>query len=94
MLPENTDWPATVEEAAERLVASLDAKARHEIHQTSEEDLISFHLGLGATIRNTFGLWGGNAALLQSSGCADADDCSMKIIEAAWRKLHEADGAN
>ena len=94
MLPENTDWPATVEDAAERLIAALDAKARHEIHQASEEDLITFHLGLGAAIRNTFGLWGGNAALLQSSGCADADGCSMKIIEAAWRKLQEAGEAN
>jgi len=38
-------------------------------------------------IRNAFGLWEDNTALLESSGCAHLDDCSMKIIERVREKI-------
>ncbi len=42
-------------------------------------------------IRNAYGLWAGNKALLESCGSANIhpDECSMTIIEAVWDRLQE-----
>lgn len=46
-------------------------------------------------IRNAFGLWGGNVALMQSGAQARGypfihpDDASVVIIEAVWERLQK-----
>jgi hypothetical protein len=60
-----------------------------------EEDLTDFHFSLGHHIRNEFGLWSGNDALLESchiiAGKQDlhVDEASMVIIKALWKKVRE-----
>jgi hypothetical protein len=59
----------------------------------SENDLIHLHFGLGMGIRNDFGLWTGNEALIEScrikAGKDDLhiDDTSSVIIKALWERL-------
>jgi hypothetical protein len=62
------------------------------VRGTPRGDLIRFHHGWGTGIRNAFGLWGGNRALLDSCGGGHPDDASMVIIEAVWKHLHETSG--
>lgn len=67
-------WPMTLEEAVDRLLASITEVS---------DDPLSHH-GLGATIRNSFGLWGANKELLRSCGSETmhADDASEVILNA------------
>jgi hypothetical protein len=44
-------------------------------------------MGIGRFIRNLFGLHGENQALITSTGATNADDASMVIVEALWRRL-------
>jgi hypothetical protein len=48
---------------------------------------MDLHFGLGVRIREDFGLWRGNRALLLSCGSLDPDDASMAIIRALWARL-------
>nr|WP_287460260.1 DUF6794 domain-containing protein [Accumulibacter sp.] len=41
---------------------------------------------MGAWIPNNLGLWKGNRALLEAKGEAQADDASMVIVAAVWRR--------
>lgn len=87
---ERETWPATVDEAATRLVATLDEESKGRVRETKREDLIQFHHGWGTGIRNGFGLWRGNSRLLASCGAGKPvhpDDCSMLIIEAVHERL-------
>ena len=74
-------WPKTLEEAVQRLLASVpdipdDPLANHEI---------------GTAIRNSFGLWGANKELLRSCGSElmPADDAFDIILNAARTVLRE-----
>ena len=46
-------------------------------------------------IRNNFGLWSGNEALLEECaldgerGCLDPDEASMVILREAWRRVKQ-----
>jgi hypothetical protein len=90
---DDQDWPQTVDEAVNRLVGALSEQDKQRIRELPKDDLIQFHFGWGMGIRNAFGLWGGNAALMQS--CAEVsgrafmhpDDASMVIIEGVWQRL-------
>lgn len=93
------DWPQTVDEAVERILRGMSAEDKERLRSTPKDDLILFHFGWGTGIRNEFGLWGGNEALMAS--CAEAkgygadpeflhpDDASGVIIEAVWQRLQE-----
>ncbi|MHC4405608.1 MAG: DUF6794 domain-containing protein [Planctomycetota bacterium] len=83
------EWPRTVEAATTRLLAILSDKDKEVVRNTAEEDLIGFHHGWGMGIRNEFGLWQGNDALLKSCGKQHPDDASMVIIRSVWRELRE-----
>jgi hypothetical protein len=85
--PTEEDWPATIEEAVDRLLPSISDEDKAIVRDTAEEDLIRFHHGWGTGIRNAFGLWRGNRALLASTGASHPDDASMKIICAVWARL-------
>lgn len=79
---EHPAWPSTADDAVERLVAMLSGQNKQAIRDA--ESIFLFHFSLGMWIRNFFGLWGGNQALMNScarrrreretEGAADADD--------------------
>jgi len=86
-----------------RLVLELSQAGKDAIAATPEADLIELHFSpLGAAIREGFGLWEGNDALMADchrarlAGGADAeslqainpDDAAMVIIRVLWKRLH------
>ncbi|MBK7676955.1 MAG: hypothetical protein IPJ27_20585 [Candidatus Accumulibacter sp.] len=82
-------WPATIDEAVGVVIATLPDDDKATISAMSESELIGLHMSLGAWIRNNFGLWSGNGPLLESTGEPNADDASMVIVVAVWRRLRE-----
>jgi hypothetical protein len=61
---ERAKWPKTVDEAVERLLTDIPRTDQQEVQKKSEEQLAEYHFGLGIYIRNSYGLWRGNEALL------------------------------
>ena len=61
------DLPKTVLQAVERLMTIMEPEMKDEVAEMAEKDLVNLHYGLGAAIRNGFGLWNANQELL--------DDC-------------------
>jgi hypothetical protein len=56
----------------------------------SERQLRSFHFDWGMGIRNSFGLWGQNVALLNDCGKdIHPDDCSDIIMKRVWSDLFD-----
>ena len=82
-------WPARMDEAVGVVIATLSDNEKATISAMAESELVSLHVSLGAWIRNNFGLWSGNRPLLESTGAPKADDASMAIIVAVWRRLRE-----
>ena len=87
----NPDQPETVEHAVDRIVTRLSDAERDTIRNMAEADLTLLHLSLGAKIRDEFGLWGDNPALLTACGSPDmhADSASAVIIRALWENLRD-----
>jgi hypothetical protein len=81
------DWPVTVLEAVDRFLAALTAQQQEELRESAYHHLTRFHHGFGTWIRNHFGLWAGNQALLRACGSDVPDSASWVILETAWRKL-------
>jgi len=85
--------PQTVEEAVEMLHANMGLNDEILLATMREENLIDVHFVLGYQIRQEFGLWTGNDALLEScrilSGDKNlhVDDASMLIVKALWEKV-------
>ena len=82
-------WPKTLNEAVEILISELSSTDKETIKAMKKEDLIRFHFGWGTRIRNEFGLWAGNTALLKSCNASHPDDASGVIIESVWKRLQE-----
>ncbi len=82
-------WPKTVDQAVTRLLANMNDADQARIRDTKKDDLVLFHHGWGTGIRNDFGLWQGNTALLADCHASHPDDASMVIIEAVWQKLQK-----
>lgn len=80
-------WPQTLEEATERIITGMNDSDKKIVIETPEKDLIIYHIGWGTSIRNSFGLWQGNNALLESCGTKNPDVASMVIIRSVWEKL-------
>jgi hypothetical protein len=57
-----SQWPKTVEQAVERVIATLTAEQKERVRQTPEDQLPRYHQNMGRWIRNMFRLWGGNNA--------------------------------
>ena len=96
------EWPKTINEAVSLLLAELGQEVKEEIASLPEGELGILHFGIGADIRNRFGLWTGNKALLldcqkaKFEGRTDMphrvaaihpDDASGMIIQALWARL-------
>lgn len=86
----NGHLPQTIEQAVGVLLDQLPAGEKYKIAAMSRDDLTNLHFGLGTSIRNDFGLWGDNTALLENTGKNHPDDASMVIIEALWHRLVNA----
>jgi len=97
-------WPTTVSEAVDRLMTGLSPLDLERLRARRKKDLILEHFGLALWIRNSFGLWQGNEALLES--CADfvhedrtwyltidSDTASGIIVRALHESLVAAGGA-
>ena len=98
-MPNTSLWPKTIDDAIERVIASMSEEEMNELRNAHEKELINFHFGLGWVIRNEFGLYEGNDALLKA--CArsrhnaferllfmnDPDEASGFIIEEVWKRL-------
>ena len=83
------DWPTTVEEAVDRILAKLTDGQKDDVRKTPLAELELLHFGLGTAVRNECGLWEGNTALLAACGSPDvhADSASAVIVRAVWERL-------
>ena len=83
------DWPTTVEEAVDRMLARLTHADKERVRNTPEQDLDGLHFGLGTAIRNKCGLWDENRDLLAACGSPDMhpDSASAVIVRAVWERL-------
>lgn len=81
--------PKTVDEAVDEIIATFPRDVLEKLASMTEEDLIECHFGLGLWIRNNFGLWKGNKALLEDAGSDIPDTASMTIIRTVWQKLRD-----
>lgn len=79
--------PRTVEEAVNQILKEMSETDKETIRNKKKGELIMYHHGWGTAIRNSFGLWGNNQALLEDTGKNHPDGASMVIIEAVWEKL-------
>jgi len=94
-LPILKQTPRTYSDAVEYILSEMTEKQKDELRNTTKYDLIDYHMTVGRYIRNEFGLWNDNRALLHS--CAvrvdlinlHPDDASMIIIEGVWESLNQ-----
>lgn len=86
-------WPKTVEAAVRDILEKLTPESRVTLLQTPRTELGKFNLTWGMAIRNAYGLWRGNPALLESCGDKqmEPDRCSMIIMIQVWDLLHGND---
>lgn len=75
-------FPGTLSETVAILAAELSEQDRALMAGTLEGDLVRFHHGLGTYIRNRFGLWGANPALLAACKVSHPDDASAVVLRA------------
>ena len=87
-------WPTSVEGAVEQLLSQMTESNKAVLRDATEDDLVMIHYDLGLSIRNSFGLWAGNKALLKSCGAEDMhpDDASAIIIERMRKRLKKIAG--
>jgi hypothetical protein len=87
------DYPFSVDEAVSRLKSSLSLKDRAVMANIQASELDSMRSGLSEYIKQTFGLYAGNAPLMKS--CADVgkrkaplvDEACAIILRALWQDL-------
>lgn len=81
-------WPNTVDEAVDILLSRLPADDLEWMRRNPKQDVTNqLYMGYGTGVRNHFGLWGGNDALLTSCGTKDPEGCSVVILEAMWDRV-------
>ena len=85
--------PRTVSEAVDRLLSRISEEDKALIRSVRKRDMSRFHHGWGTGIRNAYGLWGKNQALLSTLPplYRNADSASWVIMEAVWERLHGGD---
>lgn len=85
-------WPKSIDEAVNKLLLELDDKSIDIIKACTKDDLYKYHHTLGQSIRNEFGLWQDNKALLSDTGGTHPDDASHVIIQNLWSHLQGGGG--
>lgn len=81
--------PSTVAEAVEIVLTKWPDEMVSAIRDVPPDDLIEFHMSIGATFRNEFELWFANGTLLMDCGTPIPDEASMVILKAVWEALQE-----
>lgn len=84
-------WPATFADALQALDSLIPTATKQYLRSLEETDLDREHWGLGLAIRNVLGLWREDAPLTEwftARGFARADEMSVEILRAYWRRLH------
>jgi len=82
-------WPTTIPEAVNQLLTILSPEDQETIHTIPQGDVVtSLHASVGAYIRNSFGLWDGNQALLDECQAHDADRAAAVILQALWEHVN------
>ena len=79
-------WPLTVPNAIDMLLKDLEDDDLAVIRATAYDDLIEHHFGLGLMIRNRCHLHD-NPTLVEATGAGNADDASLYLLQALWRRL-------
>lgn len=85
--------PDTVDQAVDILISEMKLREKTAIANMPEAELIYIHLTLGNYIRNKFGLYSGNDALMQAcreilgKNKIQEDEASFIIIRDLWQKL-------
>ena len=79
-------WPLTVPNAVDMLLKDLEDHDLAVIRATAYDDLIDHHFGLSLVIRNRCQLHA-NSALVDATGASTADDASLRLLQALWRRL-------
>jgi hypothetical protein len=72
------------------LITAMTPDSKASLVRIKREDLFPDHTGMADLIRYHFGLWDGNAALIESCECENSDDAAMAIIEMTWVALRSA----
>lgn len=86
--PASASLPGTVDEAIDRLLSELPADDVDWMRRNPKDSVTSqLYMGYGTGVRNQFGLWGGNEALLKSCGTDDPEGCSLVILEGMWDRV-------
>jgi hypothetical protein len=85
--------PRSVDEAVERLISELPLKDRVRIAKMDRWELSALHVTLGPHIREKYGFWTGNEALMESCRVLSGKDRfdiatgSAMIIDTMWARL-------
>jgi uncharacterized protein YfeS len=96
MSSDDHPYPKTVAEAVELLHTDMSLHEEFMLAYMDEVDLNDLHMSLGPDIREDFGLWAGNEALMESCRSVSekedlhVDDASMVIIKALWERVRQS----
>lgn len=77
-------WPRNKLVAVASLLAAMTPDSKVSMERIKREDLFPDHTGMADFIRQHFGLWDGNTALIESCQRDSSDDLAMSIIETTW----------
>ena len=81
--------PTTTDAAVRALVSLVPQDEQIRLAAMTQDHLGSLHVSLGQWIKNYFGLWKGNVALLHATGAGDPDGAAEVIIKALWQRLRD-----
>ncbi len=81
------NWPQDRLVAVALLIAAMTPDAKAAMARIKREDLFPDHTGTTDFIRQHFGLWDGNPALIESCGCDSPDGAAMVIVGETWNAL-------
>ena len=83
--------PDCLNDCLVELLTRMSATNLEQFRQTKENELCKYHRGLGASLRNRWGLWGQKNSLYNwflKRGIFHPDDMSGIVLQSLWRKLN------
>ena len=101
-MPRKLHGPKNIKNATERIIAQMSEEDKQTFRGTKKDELAKFNFGLGVYIRNKFGLFDGNDALMKACALTqhgetynifygdNPDGAAGVIIEAVWNELKSA----